>query len=204
MAVIPRYGDRERMLGVAGGGAAGLGAPVSGSSTPPPMSPGGQSYSALRAFFSANQPAANAGVAALTAPVAQQAQGAVDAAAKSATMTGNEGQVAAEGAKLSRDAALGAVNDLSKPSTVEGLLGAGRDATYTQGMRAADAYLYGRAPGMADFQSRWAGVLGALNPTWNKGGPYAGPEPRRRPKPIGPRDPTGDDPWADPGSRGGV
>jgi hypothetical protein len=167
---------------LASGGAPGAVASGSAPSSPP-ASDGGQRFGAMRSFFAANQPAADAQIGAVTQPIAQRGQEAVDLAAKSGGLTASGGGPEAAGKALdAKQEALGMLRDTESVGGMAGLIGEGKGADYTEGQRNADAYLYGRAPGMEEFRSRWGGVLGALSPGYKPDPvtppPYSGPPPR--------------------------
>ncbi len=186
MAYIQPTDPRQRLsiLGGAGPGS-NSGAPVSGASRPPPSSDGGQRFGALRSFFEANQPIANTQAGALTAAVDKEAQGAVDLSNRAGeTYESDGGANLAADAIGARDSALGKVNALGSQQGLAGLLGDGASATYTEGQRNADATLFGRSPGVGETANRWAGVLGALDPTYKPGADPGIPQQNARAKPL--------------------
>jgi hypothetical protein len=170
LAYIPPLGDPNKnpylLASGSSGGAPGI-ASGSAPSSPPPASDGGQRFGALRSFFAANQPTADAQIGTVTQPIEERANEAVDLAAQAKGQTAAQGGADTAGRALTaRDDALGMLDDTESQGGLAGLLGEGKDATYTEGQRNADAYLYGRAPGMEGFREKWGGVLGALNPAY--------------------------------------
>lgn len=208
MAYIPPQYDPNRPnqnpFALASGSGSAVGAPASGSapSAPPPSSDG--RFGAMRAFFAANQPAANAQIGEVTAPIEEQAKNAQALTGKANGLYENEGGADVAGqAMTARDEALGRVKDTASVEGIGGLLGEGRDATYTEGQRNADAYLFGRAPGLGGWRDKWAGILGALDPKYRTGNRPApaptSPPPSSRPPAI----PGSGNHPNDPGGSGG-
>lgn len=168
MAYIAPLGDptKKPEYLLASGGAPGAVASGSAPSTPP-ASDGGQRFGAMRSFFAANQPAADAQIGTVTQPIEARGQEALGLAAKAAGETAAQGGPQTAGKAMdARDDALGMLDDTESQGGIAGLLGEGKDATYTEGQRNADAYLYGRSPGLSDFRGKWGGILGALNPSY--------------------------------------
>lgn len=169
MAYIPRSmaSDRSRFLatGAAGTtGAASGGVPIS----TPPQSPAGGQFAGLRAYFNANQPNAEALAGDVVSGLDTTAQSAVDKAAVSrGTLESAGGAAKAADAIATRDDARRQLDALGSQSGISALLEQ-RDpsASYTQGMRSADAALLGRSGAINDARDRWGGVLGALDPTY--------------------------------------
>jgi hypothetical protein len=174
MAFIPRINAlREQYLGesatgdsITSGGGAGVpsGTAPAGGSAPAPAPVGTGKFAAVRGFFEANQPNAEAHAAEIAKPIADQAQGAVDKAKEAeATPENFGGGTLRDDAIGDRDEALDSVNAATSPEGIAGLIGK-KDATYSQGMRNADAALYGRTAPMGEL-SKWGPVLEALAPT---------------------------------------
>jgi hypothetical protein len=161
---------------LAAGGAPGAVASGSAPSSPP-ASDGGQRFGAMRSFFAANQPAADAQIGTIAQPIEDKAKEAQGLADESSKLYAEQGGAEKAGKALdAKNEALGMLGDTESQGGLAGMLGEGKGADYTEGQRNADAYLYGRAPGMQDFRSKWSGILGALNPS------YATPIPLSKPK----------------------
>ncbi len=173
MAYIPQNWDvlRQKYLGdtapVATGaapagapGATGGATPASGSASPPAQVGTGR-FAALRGYFDANQPAANAQAAGIAKGIDAQGHGAETKAAEAAATPENFGGAELGGeAEASRQGALESVKAAQSQSGVEGLIGQ-KGADYTPGMRSADAYLYGRSEPLQGV-GKWEGVLSSL------------------------------------------
>lgn len=184
MAYIPRTTATDRRYlatGTGGAGGAVGGMPL--AAPPSNQSPAGGQFAGLRAFFSANQPNADALAGDVVSKLDTAAQGAVDKAKASRQTLESQGGVAkAADAIAARDDARRQYDALGSQSGISALLEQ-RDpsAAYTQGMRSADAALLGRTSAINDARAKWGSVLSALDPTYL-------PDPVAQPKP--PTDPS--------------
>jgi hypothetical protein len=170
------YGQGGPGFGTGASAGGGGSTPVSGSATAPPVNgSGGGSFQAIRGFFDANAPTADARAAELFNPVLDDARNALDLTNQAnRTFTDEpDAENLRENAVAARDDALSDVRDLGNPETVQARLGAANpQADYTEGMRAADSYLLGRSEPARLATTAWGETLAALNPT-----PLAAPGP---------------------------
>jgi hypothetical protein len=194
MAYIPRTTatDRRYLATGTGGGTASGGMPIA---TPAPnQSPAGGQFAGLRAYFSANQPNAEGLAGDLAAGLGTKAQDAVAKAGQSGSTYESAGGVGlAADAIAARDDARRDYDALGSQAGIAGVLEQRQPgASYTAGMKNADAALLGRSGAVNDARGRWGGVLGALDPTYLPGAPQVQPASVSQPvstKPIMDRGP---------------
>jgi hypothetical protein len=188
MAYIPRTTATDRRyLATGTGGGAG---PASGgmplSSAPANQSPAGGQFAGLRAYFSANQPNAEGLASDLAAGLDTKAQGAVDKANVSGQTYESAGGLGlAADALAARDDARRDLDALGSQAGIASLLEQRQPgASYTAGMKNADAALLGRAGAIGDARDRWGGVLAGLEPTYRPGAPAVDPRTHVTPIPL--------------------
>jgi hypothetical protein len=171
MAYIPRTTatDRRYLATGTGGGTASGGMPIA---TPAPnQSPAGGQFAGLRAYFSANQPNAEGLAGDLAAGLDTKAQDAVAKAGQSGSTYESAGGVGlAADAIAARDDARRDYDALGSQAGIASMLEQRQPgASYTAGMKNADAALLGRSGAINDARGRWGGVLDALDPTYKPG-----------------------------------
>jgi hypothetical protein len=173
MAYIPRTTATDRRyLATGTGGAAG---PASGGMplSAPPQSPAGGQFAGLRAYFSANQPNAEGMASELADGLDTKAQDAVTKTGQARSTYESAGGLGlAADALAARDDARRDFGALGSQAGIASMLEQRQpSATYTAGMKNADAALLGRSGAINDARGRWGGVLGALDPTYLPGAP---------------------------------
>jgi hypothetical protein len=173
MAYIPRTTATDRRyLATGTGGGAG---PASGGMplSAPPQSPAGGQFAGLRAYFSANQPNAEGLASDLAAGLDTKAQDAVDKTDVSGQTYESAGGLGLAADALSaRDDARRDLDALGSNAGIASMLEQRQpDASYTAGMKNADAALLGRSGSINDARGRWGGVLAGLDPTYLPGAP---------------------------------
>jgi hypothetical protein len=170
MAYIPRTTTTDRRYLTTG--SAGAAGPASGgmplAAPPANQSPAGGQFEGLRAYFSANHPNAEGLASDLAAGLDTKAQDAADKTAFSGRTLESQGGVgAATDALAARDDARRDFDALGSQPGIASLLEQRQPgASYTAGMKNADAALVGRSGAINDARSRWGGVLSGLDPTY--------------------------------------